>query len=159
MALEESYEVRGMFTEDTQYIHIDAFKVFQRTFKNWVGKELLVTVRVLRYKRSDSQNRYIWGVIVPMVRQWLYENQGEKYTREEVYTWLRIKLLGEIPKIVSIAGDEVVTMTSKRFSAMNTKEFAEAIDTIRERMLERGLDIPEPSKKGHNLIEDFIIDD
>lgn len=159
-ALEDSFEVRGLFTEDAQYIQIQAWQAFRRTFSKWVGKELLVTVKVLRYKRSDSQNRYIHSVVVGHVRHWLFETQGVKYTHDEVYSWLRTNLLGYKPKITVIAGEEVITMTGKRFSAMNTKEFATAIDTIRQEMLERGLDIPEPSKdkRKHNLLEEFLED-
>lgn len=100
----------------------------------------------------------MWGVVVKVVQGWLYETQGEKFTNDEVYSWLRLKILEETPKIVNIAGEDIITMTSKRFSAMNTKEFTIAVDTIRERMAERGCIIPEPKKKGLNLIEDFIDD-
>lgn len=154
----DEYELTGMLTEDCQYIHFTHWKVFQRALSKWVGKDLVVTVKVLKYKRSLAQNRYMW-VIVEYVRHWFYDTQGEKLTKDEVYVWLRKKLLGEHPKIVNIAGEEIITMTGKKFSAMSTKEFSDAVDTIRAKMLERGLDIPEPKKKGNNLIEEFITDD
>jgi len=144
MASEESYQLTGLLTEDCQYVQFQAWKAFQKTLSKWVGKDLLITVQVLRYKRSTAQNNFMWGVLVPYVLRWFYETQGKKLTPDEVYTWLRIKLLDEVPKIVNIAGDEVVTMTGKRFSAMNTRQFADAVDIIRAKMLERGLDIPEP---------------
>lgn len=160
MALDETYELTGLLTEDCQYVQFNAWKMYQKTLRKWVGKDILVTIKVLRYKRSDKQNRYMFGVIVPYVRRWLYETQGEKFTPEQVYTWLRVKLLDEHPKITMIAGEEVVTMTGKKFSAMNTAEFAEAVDKIRIQMLERGLDIPEPKrgKANHNLLEEFLED-
>ena len=149
--------VIGILTADSQYIQVQNHLVYQRLLKKYQEKELEVTVKVLRYKRSDSQNRYMWGVIVKYVQAWLYETQGEKLHRDAVYTWLRTKLLNEQPKIVNIAGEDVITMTGKRFGAMNTKEFAEAVDTIRAEMLKRGCDIPEPGGKNrHNFLHEFI---
>lgn len=158
--INDGFEVMATLTDDCQFVAITHFKMLRRALKPFIGKELLLTIQVLRYKRSDAQNRYMWSVIVPYVRHWLYETQGEKYKPEYVYSWLRVELLGEEPTVVEIAGREVITMTGKKFSAMNTKEFAEAVDTIRAEMLLRGLDIPEPQKgKRHNLISEFLEDD
>lgn len=153
------YEVRGYFTEDSQYVQIQAWKVFQRTFRKWIGTELVVSIKPLRYKRSESQNRYMWGVVVIYVKNWFEEEQGLELTRDEVYSWLRISLLGQKPKIIEVGGEQIVTMTSKRFSQMTTLEFSSATDTILKEMAIRGCIIPEPKKKGLNLLEDFIIYD
>lgn len=103
----------------------------------------------------------MWGILIPYTRKWLWDTQGENYTNDEVYLWLRISLLGEKPKVVNIAGQEIITTSSKRFSQMNTAEFATAVDTILREMAARGCIIPEPSqgKHTHNLIEEFIIDE
>lgn len=155
------YEVIGEFTEDSQYLWLPFWKAYQRTFKRFIGKELLITIKELKSKRSDKQNRFFWSVIIPYVRQWLYDTQGIKYQPDHVSVWLRTEILGEAPTIIDVAGRECIVMTSKRFSAMNTKEFAEAVDTIRSEMLLRGLDIPEPTtdKSKHNLPHEFLNDD
>ena len=105
-------------------------------------------------KRSDAQNRYMWGVVVPTVRAFLLETEGVKYSPDEVYLWLRVKLLGQSPVIKVVSGIEVVMMEGKRFSEMNTKEFADATDTILKAMAEIGCVIPEPNQ--HNFLHEFI---
>ncbi len=157
----EGYEIVGELTEDSQFIQLTHYKMLKRALKRFIGQELLVTIQVLKSKRSDKQNRYFWSVIVPYVRHWLYETQGVKYKPDYVYAWLRVDLLGEEPTIMDIAGREVIVMTGKRFSQMTTAEFAEAVDTIRAKMAERGIEIPEPSldRNKHNLVHEFLKDD
>lgn len=156
---DDIYEVTGILTEDCQYCQIQAWKMFQRTFKKWVGIELLISIQPKRYKRSLAQNKFMHGVVVPYVKNWFREDQGKELTKDEVYTWLRIGLLGEKPKIMEVAGEQIVTLTSKRFSQMTTAEFATATDTILKEMAIRGCIIPEPKKRGLNLLEDFIVDE
>ena len=158
--INESYDLTGQLTENCEHIRLDHFRIFQKTFKKWLGKDILITIRELKYKRSDNQNRFCWGVIIPYVRHWLYETQGVKYAPDYVYTWLRLELLEEAPTVMEIAGREVIVMTGKRFSQMNTAEFATAVDTILNKMAERGCIIPEPSKdkNKHNLLQDFLQD-
>lgn len=158
--INDGYEVMATLTDDCQFVAITHFRMLRRALQKFIGQDLIITIQILKSKRSDKQNRYMWGVVVPYVRHWLYETKGEKYSREQTYIWLRVKLLQEEPIITEIDGVEVVTMTGKRFSAMNTAEFAEAVDTIRDKMLHRGLDIPEPSqgRHKHNLIHEFLED-
>lgn len=153
---ENTYEVIGEFTEDTQYLFLPFYKVYRRAFKKFVGTEVRVTITPLVYKRSDAQNRYLWGYIVPAVKDWLYETQGEKYSPDYVYTWLRIELLGEVPKIATIMGTEIVTMVGKRFSQMSVQEFTVAVDTIKAKMSERGLILKDPRKNNmlHELLDE-----
>lgn len=158
--INDGYEVVATLDEDCSALQLTHFRMLRRALKKFVGKELILTINILKYKRSDAQNRYMWGVVVKYVKHWLKETKGETYTSNQVYTWLRIVLLAEEPVVTIIAGREIIEMTGKRFSAMSTAEFAIAVDTIREKMLAKGLDIPEPQKgKKHNMIHEFLIDE
>ena len=139
-----------------QFIKIDGWQALRKIFKDFVGKELLIKISVLRRRRSDRQNRYIHEVIVPCVMAWFKEVEGISYTHDEVYTWLRVSLLGQKLKVVDIAGEEIMVMEGKRFSAMNTKEFTDAVDEIITKMDEKGCLIPLPRQE--NLLTDFIED-
>lgn len=152
----EKLTLTGKLSDNLKTIEISHAKIMRRVLSAISGKELEITVGVLRKRRSDAQNRYIWGVVVPVVRSFLKETQGEDYTKEEVYAWLR-KLLGHDMEIREIAGEDVIVMTGKRFSKMNTKEFAEAIDLILKKMALQGCVIPEPNQ--HNFIHEFLTDD
>jgi len=157
----DTLEMQGELSKDSSSIFFPHFRIYQRYLKKFAGQELMVKIEILRHKRSDKQNRYMWAVIVPYVQHWLHETEGKRYKRDHVYSWIRISLLEEEPVIVTIQGKEMIEMTGKRFSQMSTKEFGEAVDTIREKMLERGVDIPEPTtdKRKHNFPHEFLEDE
>ena len=158
-SLADKFEVLGQLTEDCSYIYIPHYKIYQRELKKWVGKDLSIHLEVLRATRSSRQNRYIHGVICKWVGAWLEETQGEIYSHNEVYTWLRVKLLKEEPIVKTILGTEVIVMTGKRFSEMTTKEFSVAVEVILAKMAKRGCVIPIPKPKGTNMIHEFLSDD
>lgn len=144
----ETVEVRNLpvFCVEGVKSYSDALNIHR-------DKKLLLEVSKLSRRRSDAQNRYIWGVVVPCTRAWLKETTGEKYTPDFVYSWLRSSILGAKPEVKTVAGEEVIVMTSKRFSKMTTVEFSEAIELILDTLAERGCIIPEP--KANNFLSDF----
>jgi hypothetical protein len=152
---ELEFEVIGEMTEDCQWLWLPHFKSYQRTqIANLRDRKLEIVIRPYREIRSDAQRKYFYGVIIKWVQNWLFETQGEKHSKEDVYAWIRIKLLGHKITVKEVMGEEVIYMKDKRFSQMNTKEFADTVDEIRAKMLLRGLDIPEPN--GNNDLHDFI---
>ena len=149
------YELTGELSEDMSIILTSATSL-RRILYHFLGEKLLIKISIFRPKRSDKQNRYMWGVIVPCVRAWLFETQGIKYTKDQAYAWINQEVLGNKPVIVDIMGVEVITLEGKRFSQMSTKEFAEAVDTIIVYFDPKGCRIPLP--KENNLITDHIDD-
>lgn len=129
-----------------------------RLLKKYVETEkpLEVTISIHRRQRSLAQNRWIHGVCVPTVQGWLRDTQGEKYTHDEVYVFLNTVVLGSKPIIKDVAGEEVIVMTGKKFSAMTTLEFSDAVEEIVRYFTERDLTIPLPKPKGSNLISDYL---
>lgn len=122
-------------------------------------KPLEVTISIHRRQRSLAQNRWIHGICVPTVQGWLYDTQGVKYTHDEVYVYLNTVVLDQKPEIKEVAGEEVIVMTGKRFSQMNTLEFSEAVNEIVRYFADKGLEILLPKDKTNNLVSDFLNDD
>ena len=142
-------------------LRLDQVTLFSRLMIKLFGYRLEIKVRPHRARRSDRQNRYMWGVVVVCIQAWneetgeldvpIFDDEGnpvlddEGYqlcrppTKEEVYTWLRIVVLGHRPQIVVIQDVEVITMTGKRFSQMTTKEFADAVDEIQKFMAQKDI--------------------
>lgn len=144
--LNQEYDLTGYLTEDFRHIELDNPKMVKLIARKLAGVPLDVRIKPFKEKRSDSQNRYFWAVIIPYVQTWLREVKGEAHKPDEVYAWIRLSLLGSNVKVVTVLGQEVIMVEDKHFSKMTTKEFAETVDTIRAKMLERGCDIPEPTK-------------
>lgn len=152
---EREYEVTGELQEDMT-IKLTAGSGLYRVLYHLCEKKLLIKMSVFREKRSDKQNRYFHGVVVVCVRAWLAETQGVKWESDEVYYWINQEVMGNKPRITEIMGQQVITMTGKRFSQMTTKEFADAVDAILKHFAELGCNIPEPNQ--NNFIEDLITD-
>lgn len=163
MADPKGIDVRGELSEDCKTVKLEHGGLMRHLLHRFAGKALVVTLRIHRKRRSDAQNRYMWGVMVTCTRSWMLEKDGYAPSREAVYTWLRHQL-GDTPRVEYInavdtdTGEikrvEVITMTGKRFSQMTTKEFAAAVDTLRDFLLPQGCDIPEP--KGSNMYDDYL---
>lgn len=73
--------LRGKLTKHTETI-AEAIKMHE-------GKDIKVTIERHRKNRSNPQNRYYWGVIVPLIVQGLRDTQGEIYSNEEVHEFLK----------------------------------------------------------------------
>ena len=157
MSSDRKFETTGTLTDDGQGILLDHPKLYARLTRNIRGEKLIVTFQKYRAKRSEAQNRYIHGVIVPTVRAWFKETQGEDPGHNFVYSWLRTSLLDKKPEIKEMFGIQVISLGGKRFSEMNTLEFTEATNTIIDKMAEKDCHIPVPVKD--NFLHDHIKDD
>ena len=156
----DEFTLLGTMDENFNISFMDSHKL-ARILKRYrdTDKPLEVTVSIHRRQRSLAQNRWIHGICVPTVRGWLKDTQGEKYTHDEVYYYLNAAVIGRVPEVRDIAGEEVIILEGKRFSQMNTKEFSEAVDRIVLYFAERGLEIPLPRPKTNNLISDYLDDE
>jgi hypothetical protein len=166
MSTEKEYNVAGNLCNDKSKLEADEvflrfpnWRVFRRLFFNWIESEqpLDVTVRALRHKRSLAQNRWIWLVCNGPIRAWILETEGEKKSKEDIYLYLNSTVLGNKFEVATILGEEVIRMTGKRFSQMNTMEFSESVEKICQFFEPKGLIVPLP--KDNNLLDDFITDD
>lgn len=153
MSVDPTYHVIGTLREEDMSLRIQYGEALRGVFGHMLGRELDIQVTVLRKNRTNRQNRYIHGVVVPTVQAFYRETQGEEYTHDEVYAKLRVKL-GDKLIIKEVAGDKIITMSGKRFSKMDTKEFAQAIDALIQLFAEDGCYIAEPNEEC--FLTDFI---
>jgi hypothetical protein len=155
MASDYEYTFSGKLTDDCKQLTIDFASTVIRLLQPIKDDELEITIKKFRRNRTSAQNRYIHGVVVPTVRAWMKDNDGECPSHEGMYAFLRIKVVGHEVVIEDVAGVEIPVVSGKRFSQMNTKEFGEAIDKIILHYAEQGLEIPLPDPKSNNLTTDF----
>lgn len=150
------YDVTGELSEDGQFIQLHHFKLLKSVLRIFKGQKLDVRIRIYKERRSESQNRYMWGVVVPTIQRWLKETKGERHSKDEVYSWIKIQLLGVVPEVHNILGQEVIVMKELSFSKMTTAEFAHYTNLIIDKMAERDCHIPTP--RGNNDLADFMGD-
>lgn len=98
------------------------------------GTPIEVTVRRHRKTRSDKQNRYYFGVIIPL----LAEHCG--YDRQEMHELLAMRFLR--------MEDDPITGSPRRKHTpqTDTTEFAEYVDACIRLAAELGVYIPEPGE-------------
>jgi hypothetical protein len=126
--------LHGFVTEDGRLAFRPAARgLFMRHLAQLTGQAVDVIIRVHRDQRTDSQNRYYFGVVVPLIG----EHCG--YDKQEMHELLAMRFL-------RIADDPVTGSPRRRRTPhTNTKEFAEYIDAcVRFASQELGVYIPAP---------------
>jgi hypothetical protein len=85
--------------------------------------------------RSNSQNSYYWGVVLPLLSEYL------GYSCEEMHEICRFKFL-RVRRLIAGEDIEVGSSTTK----LNTKEFQDYLENIRRWGAGLGVNIPEPNE-------------
>ena len=125
-----------------------------RIFRNWIGREFEVTVKVYRPRRSAAQNRYWWGILIPFVRAFFRQYDGLYITKDEAHSYVKTAILGQKLEVKDVGGVEIVSFKEKSTSKMNTEEFSESVAAVQAFFAERGEVLPDPQQ--NNFISDFI---
>ena len=99
-----------------------------------------VEITERKARRSDAQNRYLWGCVYPTI----IEQGGEAlsgWRSEDVHEYF----LGEWSGWETLEGFGKKRMRPlRRSSRLNRTEFAEYVDFIHQRAAEIGIVIPDP---------------
>lgn len=94
------------------------------------GKPFVLELSAKKKYRSDNQNKYYWGVIIPIIQEYT------GYTKDEVHDFLKVKFLtdksGKIPRIKSTS--DLSTIEFERYWIAIAQYFGQ----------EHGVEIPFP---------------
>ncbi|TWP23108.1 hypothetical protein ETU10_08410 [Apibacter muscae] len=60
-----------------------------KIFQAYEGKNLKLTFESEGKKRSNPQNAYYWGVIVPLIQEGIFNEWGEYMSKEQVHEMLK----------------------------------------------------------------------
>lgn len=117
----------------------------------FAGKTAEVRIRQARRKRSDQQNRYYWGTVIPLIVQALYDLGNEdvrpnhKDSTDLVHAFLKSKFLP--PIVVADARGEALELPSST-SKQTTSEMMDYITQIQQWAAEcLSLNIPDPGEQ------------
>lgn len=92
-------------------------------------------------KRSNQQNRYYFGLVVPMIQKSI-NDLGHDFTKEEIHEWLKDKFnLKEVVNFNTGEYDYIPQSTTR----LNKSDFSEYVDKIQRFAAEfLTLEIPDP---------------
>jgi len=105
---------------------------FKADIANFEGKEVVITVEVKSKKRSLKQNRYYWGVVVPLVKDGMIE-VGYRMTKESTHEYLLSNF--NIIELVNEHSGEILKSIG-RTTEMSTVEITTYFEKIAEWSLE-----------------------
>ena len=93
------------------------------------GKDIIITIEKKRKKRSNPQNAYYWGIVLPMMQTGFYNNLGEHVGIQEAHEFLKNRFL--FKEIVNENNAEIIKMPQST-TELSTIQFEEYLDKIRE---------------------------
>jgi hypothetical protein len=131
--------VNGNLKRNRQLI-IDALKNFE-------GKNIQITIEKATKKRSNQQNRFYYGVCLPLLQKGLHDATGEVRDINSIHYQIVLPLLSPKREIVNTQTGEIITehLTS---SQMTTSEFMDFIVNIQKWSAEfLQVDIPNPNEQ------------
>ena len=107
---------------------------WRRSVENIATKYAVITIEPRRNKRSQSQNSYYWGAVIPFLLHEMGE-QRTKMSEERIHDWLRSQFLSEVIdfEFINRETNEVKTISdrvSKSTTSLTVGEFVEYIMKI-----------------------------
>lgn len=148
-----AYYVSGQLSDDCTKVVLDHGQIMYPYLKDLVGETLVFPLEKNYNKRSSKQNRYLHGVILPSIINFIKATEGTVYTKDKIKAFIYTNILEYSVESITVMGRECFNVVGKHFSEMTTKEFGEAVEIVREHFAQQGLHIPEPT--GDNLLNDY----
>lgn len=130
---QEVYDTLGVVEKGN--LKVSGRRLFEEALRRFPDGPVGVRVWKMRPKRSDGQNRYWHGVVVPMFA----EHCG--YEVDEMKDVLALRL---IPKEITDMETGEVRIVPGHTSELNTKEFNDLIERAQRLGAEMGIVIPDP---------------
>ena len=113
--------------------------------KSLEGKDIIITIEKKKRKRSNPQNNFYWGIVLPMMQTGFYNNLGEHVGIQEAHEFLKGRFL--FREVVNQELGEVIKL-SKSTTELSTIQFEEYLDKIREFATEfLSIQIPLPNQE------------
>lgn len=96
------------------------------------------------YKRSTQQNRYYWGLVIPMVAE-AFKELGHELSHEETHEFLKSKFNAK--EVVNKDTGEVLNLplSTTRLTKMEFSEYIEQIQRFGAMFL--NINIPDPGQQ------------
>lgn len=120
--------------------------LIKEAVESFEGKEIEVTIQRKRKHRSNPQNAFYWGVVLPIVQEGLKDATGEVRDMNSIHYQIILPLVAPKREILNKQTGEVITETMTS-SEMTTTEFMEFILSIQQWAAEfLGVTIPDPNE-------------
>lgn len=109
--------------------------------------DVLVSITKYSNKRSLAQNAYYRGIVLRDIQEFVYDTQGERYSKEYIHQYHLHKFVGMNIDTKEMFGELVPIMGRKTTSGMSVKEMAIFLEQVINMWLERGCMISQAEKE------------
>ena len=125
----------GSLTRNRNLIK-DAISTFE-------GKQLVIKIEKFKKKRSTQQNRFYYGIVVPIVQNCLKE-AGHIMTNESTHDLIKLKFLKETLFVNETTGEVIERIKST--TELSTSQFMDLLAEINNFTFEYfGVSLPSPN--------------
>jgi len=119
--------------------------------KHFEGKPVTITIERTKKKRSNGQNRWYWGVCLPIVQMGLSDS-GNAFTKEQTHELLKVALIKICPEVVLaetvIENTGEIIQRIRSTSEFTTSEFMDFKSAIQQWCAEvLGIEVPDPNEQ------------
>lgn len=154
MAIKGKYHIQSTLNDECTGTIFKHAGMVSQILQNWHGLDLIETIQPFRKNRSLAQNRYLYGVIIPVIKNHFKQNTGEDMDKGTIEVYLYENVLGHTLERRTMLGVEVFVAKGKKFKEMTTVEFNDAKEIIQEYFAQFECWIPDPREQ--NLLTDYI---
>jgi hypothetical protein len=125
-------------------LHFHNRKRFDKEIQVFAGKEVEIKISKRQIKRSQQQNRYYWGAVVPIVTTGLID-AGYRVNQEDAHIYMKSRFL--IETIVSDKTGEILPTVGST-TKLTTVQFMEYIAEVQQWAAEfLNVVIPDPNEQ------------
>lgn len=96
-------------------------KLISEAFKQFEGKRVSVSIQLAKKSRSNPQNKYYWGVLIPEMQQGFKETWGEKLSQEEVHEFCKLQF-NYVERVNEVTGEIIRTPKSTTLNSTASQE-------------------------------------
>lgn len=117
------------------------------------GKNLVITVKEQGKRRSDRQNAFYWGVVIPLIKQ-LFEDAGTTCAPEDVHCYLKEHVGGMMKVIILPDGSRRAIVESS--TKLTTVQWEDYMEKVRAWAAGWGVVIALPSESPPSWIDEAL---
>ena len=135
-----NYEIRSEVKNGTLIRNVNLIKDAIQTFE---GRQIIIKIEKAKKKRSTQQNRFYYGVIIPIVQNCLKE-AGHVMTTESTHDLIKLKFLKETLFVNETTGEVIERIKST--TELSTSQFMDLLAEINNFTFEYfGVSLPSPN--------------
>lgn len=109
------------------------------------GKRVKLTLQLVKKRRSNRQNAYYWGVVIPAVLE-MWRDFGETINEDGVHDYLKAYIGGLVRKVNLPDGNTAMILGST--SDLSTMDYEDYLEKCRAWAAQFNCQIPLPNEEG-----------